>query len=239
MEQTSHLLIVDDDREIRDLVSRFLTQHGFRVSVARDGREMKQVLSDWHIDLVVLDLMLPGEGGLTLCRDLRASSEVPVIMLTAMGEETDRIVGLEMGADDYLSKPFNSRELLARIKAVLRRAEHRPSQKRNLGETILCFAGWKLDPNRRRLESPQNLVVDLSAGEFELLIAFVEHPQRVLNRDQLLDLTRGREAIPFDRSIDNQVLRLRRKIETDPKRPELIKTIRGGGYMFVGPVERA
>ena len=200
---------------------------------------MKQALSDWHTDLDVLDLMLPVEDGLTLCRDLRASSKIPVIMLTAMGEEIDRIVGLEMGADDYLSKPFNSRELLARIKAVLRRAEHRPSQKRNSGETILCFAGWKLGPNRRRLESPQNLVIDLSVGEFELLIAFAEHPQRVLNRDQLLDLTRGRAAVPFDQSIDNQALRLRRNTETDPKHSELIKTIRGGVYLFVGPVERA
>lgn len=237
-DQSPHLLVVDDDREIRDLLSRFLDRHGFRVTVARDGREMKQALADWRIDLIVLDLMLPGEDGLTLCRDLRAQSSVPVIMLTAMGEETDRIVGLEMGADDYLPKPFNARELLARIKAVLRRARSAPSPAGKSGETVLHFAGWKLDPSRRRLESPRNLVVDLSAGEFDLLMAFVEHPQRVLSRDQLLDLTRGRAAIPFDRSIDVQVSRLRRKMETDPKEPELIKTVRSGGYMLAVAVER-
>lgn len=238
MDPTAHLLLVDDDREIRDLVSRFLKRHGYRVTVARDGREMKRALSGWRIDLVVLDLLLSGDDGLTLCRELRASSEIPIIMLTSMGEETDRIVGLEMGADDYLAKPFNSRELLARIKAVLRRAKHLPARERSNGETELHFSGWKLDPTRRRLKSPKHVVVDLSAGEFDLLMAFVEHPQRVLNRDQLLDLTRGRSAIPFDRSIDNQVLRLRRKIESDSKYPEHIKTVRGGGYMFATPVER-
>lgn len=238
-EQSQHILIVDDDREIRDLVSRFLKKHGYRVSVAANGAEMKKTLSDWRIDLLILDLMLPGEDGLTLCRDLRASSDIPIIMLTAMGEETDRIVGLEMGADDYLAKPFNSRELLARIKAVLRRSDHLPAADRNQSKSVLQFSGWKLDPSRRRLESPQNVLIDLSSGEFDLLLAFAEHPQRVLNREQLLDLTRGRMAVPFDRSIDNQVLRLRRKIENDPKHPELITTVRGLGYMFAAPVERA
>jgi two-component system OmpR family response regulator len=232
-----HLLVVDDDREIRDLLGRFLKKHGYRVTAARDGREMRQALADWRIDLVILDLMLPGEDGLALCRDLRARSKLPVIMLTAMREETDRIVGLEMGADDYLVKPFNPRELLARIKAVLRRASYALDAAPTVTRSVLRFADWKVDLAQRRLESSQGQAVDLTEGQFELLAAFVQHPQRVLNRDQLLDLTRGREAAPFDRSIDNQVSRLRRKIELDPSRPEIIKTIRGGGYIFTANVE--
>jgi two-component system OmpR family response regulator len=231
-----HVLVVDDDREIRDLLGRFLTKHGYRVTAARDGKEMRRALADWNIDLIVLDLMLPGEDGLSLCRDLRARSHIPVVMLTMMGEETDRIIGLEMGADDYLPKPFNPRELLARMKAVLRRAQSAPAVPISAGRSILRFAGWKLDLGLRRLESPQGLIVDLSAGEFDLLVAFVEHPQRVLNRDQLLDLTHGRAEAPFDRSIDMQVSRLRRKIEADPKEPELVKTVRGGGYVFTAVV---
>ena len=237
-EISAHLLVVDDDREIRDLVSRFLRNHGFRVTLAKDGSEMKRALAEWRIDLIVLDLMLPGDDGLTLCRDLRASSKIPIIMLTAMGEDTDRIVGLEMGADDYVAKPFNPRELLARIKAVLRRAGEEPARAEKPADNVFRFAGWKLDPGRRRLESPQGIVVELSAGEFDLLLALVERPQRVLSRDQLLDMTRGRAAIPFDRSVDVQVGRLRRKIEADPKSPELIKTVRGGGYLLAVPVER-
>ncbi len=231
-----HILVVDDDREIRDLLARFLAKQGYRVSAVRDGKEMRRAIADWKIDLVILDLMLPGEDGLTLCRELRAKSPVPIIMLTMMGEETDRIVGLEMGADDYLPKPFNPRELLARMKAVLRRAQCGPSPAWPMGRKILCFAGWKLDTGRRRLDSPDGLVIDLSAGEFDLLVAFAEHPQRVLNRDQLLDLTHGRPEAPFDRSIDMQVSRLRRKIETNPQKPELIKTVRAGGYMFTAVV---
>jgi two-component system OmpR family response regulator len=234
-----HILVVDDDREIRDLLGRFLTKQGYRVTAVRDGKEMRRALADWHIDLVILDLMLPGEDGLSLCRDLRAKSQIPVIMLTVMGEETDRILGLEMGADDYLPKPFNPRELLARMKAVLRRAQRGPEARRASGRKVLNFAGWRLDIGLRRLESPGGLVVDLSAGEFDLLVAFVEHPQRVLNRDQLLDLTRGRAEAPFDRSIDMQVSRLRRKIEENPKEPELLKTVRGGGYEFTAVVKES
>lgn len=236
--ESAHLLIVDDDREIRDLLGRFLTKHGYRVTTARDGREMRKALTDWRIDLIVLDLMLPGEDGLSLCQRLRADSSIPIIMLTAMGEEIDRIIGLEMGADDYMPKPFNPRELLARVKAVLRRADGGLANQRATGE-IMRFAGWTLDLARRRLGSPDDVIVDLSAGEFGLLVAFVEHPQRALSRDQLLDLTRGRAAAPFDRSIDIQVSRLRRKIEADPKAPELIKTVRSGGYMFTAAVERS
>jgi two-component system, OmpR family, response regulator len=235
---TAHILVVDDDREIRDLIGRFLSRHGYRVTAVGDGRDMHQALADWHIDLVVLDLMLPGEDGLSLCRALRARSQIPVIMLTMMGEETDRIIGLEVGADDYLAKPFNPRELLARIKAVLRRARSDPAAAAAGGRSKLDFAGWRLDPGLRRLQSPQGLVVDLTTGEFDLLVAFVEHPQRVLSRDQLLDLTHGRTEAPFDRSIDMQVSRLRHKIEANPKTPELIKTLRGGGYVFTALVTR-
>ena len=238
MSDQPHILVVDDDREIRDLVVRYLSGHGLRARGAADGREMRKALEDWSIDLVILDLMLPGEDGLTLCRTLRATSRIPIIMLTAMGEETDRIVGLEMGADDYVAKPFNPRELLARIKAVLRRVEDMPSRVSGDAERpgLHMFEGWQLDLDRRELISPQDVLVSLSAGEYELLSAFVTHPQRVLTRDQLLDLARGRQALPFDRAIDVQVSRLRRKIEVDPASPKLIKTVRSGGYMFTPKV---
>lgn len=237
---TTHILIVDDDHEIRELLSLYLTKHGFRATAVRDGKEMRRALADWHIDMVILDLMLPGESGLSLCRDLRARSQIPVIMLTILGEETDRIIGLEMGADDYVAKPFNPRELLARIKAVLRRAQEVPTTHGTAEPTthkLHRFGGWTLDIRRRCLESPQNLVVDLTAGEFDFLVAFVGHPQRVLTRDQLLDLTHGRAEVPFDRSVDMQISRLRHKIEANPKDPELIKTVRGGGYVFTAAVE--
>ena len=231
-----HVLVVDDDREIRDLLGRFLSKHGYRVTAVADGKEMRRALTDWKIDLIILDLMLPGEDGLSLCRDLRAKSPIPIIMLTMMGEETDRIVGLEMGADDYLPKPFNPRELLARMKSVLRRARSAPADMPTGRSDILYFADWKLDIGRRRLESRRGLLVDLSSGEFDLLVALAEHPQRVLNRDQLLDLTHGRAEVPFDRSIDMQISRLRRKIEANRTLPELIKTVRGGGYLFTAVV---
>jgi two-component system, OmpR family, response regulator len=239
MEVSPHLLVIDDDREIRDLLSRFLAKHGYRVTTAKDAREARRILADARIDLLILDVMMPGEDGLSLCRDVRAKSATPIIMLTAMGEETDRIVGLEVGADDYLPKPFSPRELLARIKAVMRRAVGLPPSDPAERGKVLRFAGWTLDFGRRRLESPLGEAVELSTGEFELLVAFVERPQRVLNRDQLLDLARGRAAAPFDRSIDVQVSRLRRKIETDPKSPQIITTVRGGGYVFTPAVERA
>jgi len=236
MAQTQHLLVVDDHREIRDLVSRFMTKHEFRVTTACDGKEMRKALADNAIDLIVLDLMLPGEDGLALCRDLRARSNVPVIMLTAMGEETDRIIGLEMGADDYLAKPFNPRELLARIKAVIRRTQALPGEAPSPDHAIAQFENWRLDMRKRQLESPDSVVVPLSTGEFNLLVTFIQHPQRVLTRDQLLDFTHSRNAELFDRSIDSQVSRLRRKIERDPKHPAIIKTEWGGGYVFTPPV---
>ncbi|WP_421203984.1 response regulator [Aeromonas sp. 602658] len=235
-QSNTHILVVDDHSEIRDLLKRFLEQHGLRVSCARDGKEMKRLLEEREFDLLVLDLMMPGEDGLTLCRELRVKSNLPIIMLTAMGEETDRIIGLEMGADDYLAKPFNPRELLARIKAVMRRtqAETQPA-----AETLtrdLRFDRWLLDVNRRELVDEDGVGLSLSTAEFDLLKVFLERPLRVLSRDQLLDLARGREAVAFDRAIDTLVSRLRRKLERDPKNPELIKTIWGGGYMFSADV---
>lgn len=228
----AHLLIVDDDRETCSLLSKFLTRHGYRVSVAPDGRAMMQALETARINLIILDLMLPGENGLSLCRRLRAQSAVPIIMLTAIGEETDRIIGLEMGADDYLPKAANPRELLARIRAVLRRAGAPEMNLTSAGNRVLEFAGWRLDVTQRQLLSPDHALVPLRASEFELLLALAERPQRVLTRDQLLDLARGRSASSFDRSIDILISRLRRKLEVDPKEPALIKTVRSGGYVF-------
>ena len=243
MDATSpHILVVDDDREIRDLLARFLARHGLRVTTARDGAEMARLLDERRIDLLVLDLMLPGEDGLTLTRRLRESrSRLPIVMLTAMGEDTDRIVGLEMGADDYVAKPFNPRELLARIKAVLRRAqgcEDEAPPARGGGNRVR-FDGWVLDLGTRDLTSPDGVMIGLSAGEFGLLQVFVEHPRRVLSRDQLLDFARGRSAAPFDRSIDIQVSRLRRRLGDDARDPQLIKTVRGGGYLFTATIEPA
>lgn len=229
IEPEAHLLVVDDDVEIRHLIARFLKKHGFRVTGARDGREMREALANAQIDLIILDLMLPGTSGLHLCREIRTGSSIPIVMLTAKGEDTDRIVGLEVGADDYLAKPFNPRELLARVRAVLRRATA-PEPRRATTREV-AFAGWKLDTMRRQLTSPSGIVVELSGGEYDLLLAFVEHPSRVLSRDQLLELARNRTAIGFDRSIDVQVSRLRRKLERDES-PPLIKTIRGAGYLF-------
>ena len=237
MSSTPHILIVDDHREIRELVSRALAKEGFRVSVAADGRAMRQALSDGRIDLILLDLMLPGEDGLSLCRRLRTQSNIPIIMLTAKGDEVDRVIGLEMGADDYLPKPFGSRELVARIRAVLRRSREaaaasgpteRPKHYR--------FGPWRLDTDRRQLIRDDTTVVPLSTGEYDLLVVLVERPQRVLSRDQLLDLARGRSATTLDRSIDTQVSRLRRKLEKDPTKPSIIKTVWGGGYMFTPAV---
>jgi len=237
MQGTPHILIVDDHREIRDLVSRALTKEGFRVSTVADGRAMRKVLADGRIDLILLDLMLPGEDGLSLCRTLRAESNVPIIMLTAKGEEVDRVIGLEMGADDYLPKPFGSRELIARIKAVLRRSHETPTTASpGPGPQRYHFERWGLDTGSRELIRDDGVTVPLSTGEYDLLIALVERPQRVLNRDQLLDLARGRSAAGLDRSIDTQVSRLRKKLELDPSDPKIIKTVWGGGYVFTPAV---
>ena len=235
MQATPHILIVDDHREIRDLVSRALTKEGYRVSTAADGRAMRKILVDSRIDLILLDLMLPGEDGLSICRTLRAESNIPIIILTAKGEEVDRVIGLEMGADDYLPKPFGSRELIARIKAVLRRSNEKQATA-NAGPKCYLFEHWRLDAGSRELLRDDGVTVPLSTGEYDLLIALVERPQRVLNRDQLLDLARGRSATGLDRSIDTQISRLRKKLERDPSDPKIIKTVWGGGYMFTPAV---
>lgn len=236
MERPDHVLVVDDDAEIRSLIAEYLGRNGLRVTVAGDGREMRQVLDASRIDLVVLDQMMPGEDGLKLCRDLRARSNLPVVMLTARGDELDRIIGIEMGADDYLAKPFNPRELLARIKSVLRRARALPEA--SLEATRLRFAGWTLDLVTRSLGSPEGVVVPLSGTEFRLLKVFVEHPNHVLDRNQLMDLTLGREAAPFDRSIDVQLSRLRQRLRDDAREPRIIKTVRNQGYVLAAAVER-
>jgi two-component system OmpR family response regulator len=237
MQDAPHILIVDDHREIRDLVSRALTKDGFRVSAAADGRAMRKVLEDSRIDLVLLDLMLPGEDGLSLCRSLRAKSSIPIIMLTAKGDEVDRVIGLEMGADDYLPKPFGSRELVARIRAVLRRSqENKTADDPDQRPKHYRFDRWCLNTGRRELLRDDAVTIPLSTGEYDLLIVFAERPQRVLSRDQLLDLARGRAANALDRSIDTQVSRLRRKLEQDPSDPKIIKTVWGGGYMFTPAV---
>ena len=239
MEPNPHILVVDDDREIRDLLGKFLEKHTLRVTTARDGREARHAWLNGHFQLVVLDHMLPGESGLDLARWLRSQSNVPIVMLTAMGEETDRIIGLELGADDYVPKPFNPRELLARIRAVLRRAGDAADRRiDSAGAQSLRFAGWVLEPARRRLLNPDGVEVPLTGGEYDLLIALAERPNRVLTRDMLLDLLRGRQAGPFDRAIDVAVSRLRRKLEDDGRHAQIIKTVRGGGYVLATTVER-
>jgi len=229
-----HILIVDDDAEIRDLLGQFLEEHGFQTTLAKDGEQLFEHFTPDTYDLLILDLMLPGEDGLTLCRKIRAQSSIPIIMLTAVGADIDRIVGLEMGADDYIGKPFNPRELLARIRAILRRSIQHTSQDMDIANKheVYTFAGWTLDRTARRLLTADEVEITLSAGEFDLLMVLVEHAQKVLSRDQLLDLTRNREAGPFDRSIDIQISRIRHKIEENPKKPALIKTVRSGGYVL-------
>lgn len=239
MQSGAHILVVDDHREIRDLVSRALAKEGFRVSVAADGRAMHKVLANGRIDLILLDLMLPGEDGLSLCRNLRAGSNIPIIMLTAKGEEVDRVIGLEMGADDYLPKPFGSRELVARIRAVLRRSRNKANEPNvDSRPKRYRFDRWQLDVSTRELLNDDGITVPLSTGEYDLLIAMVERPQHVLSRDQLLDLARGRSANAIDRSIDTQVSRLRKKLELDPADPRIVKTVWGGGYMFAPAVKQ-
>jgi two-component system OmpR family response regulator len=228
------VLLVDDDPEIRCLVTDYLREHGLGVIAVGDARAMAGALANERVDLVLLDIMLPGKDGLTLCREIRAERNLPVILLTALSEESDRVLGLEMGADDYLVKPFSSRELLARIRAVLRRVSGQLTVHETVDDERYGFSGWHLDPAKRELVDPGGVLVSLTGGEFDLLLAFVRNPQRVLNRDRLLELTKGRNAQPFDRSIDVQLSRLRKKL----KNPDLIKTVRGGGYLLCVGVER-
>ena len=237
MDDSGHILVVDDQQEICDLVREYLVDEGFRVSTANDGAGMRETIARETIDLVILDLVLRGEDGLQLARELRGQSDIGIIMLTGRGETVDRIIGLEMGADDYLSKPFHLRELLARVRSVLRRGPARAGDKAAVQRERVRFAGWSLDLASRELVSPVGEEVRLTTGEFELLAAFVNHANQVLSRDRLLDLSPHREAGPFDRTIDVQVGRLRRKLEDDPKNPAMIKTVRAGGYIFTPPVE--
>jgi two-component system OmpR family response regulator len=237
MSDNGHILVVDDQKEICDVVQEYLTGEGYRVSTANDGNGMRRALGQSHVDLVILDLMLPGEDGLTLARGLRDESGIGIIILTGRGETVDRIIGLEMGADDYLPKPFHLRELLARVKSVLRRVQSRTGEPGQTTRSHAQFAGWSLDLSSRELMSPGGEEVRLTTGEFDLLAAFVNNPNQVLSRDRLLDLARNREAGPFDRTIDVQVGRLRRKLEEDPQNPSLIKTVRGSGYIFTPSVD--
>ena len=240
-----HVLVVDDEPRIRNMLRRYLVEEGFKVSDAADGAGMRTVLTREAIDLVLLDLMMPGEDGLSLARHIRQRSEIPIIMLTGKGDLIDRVVGLETGADDYITKPFELREVLARIRTVMRRAAGprdapaapvpAPAADGNASK-VLVFEGWRLDVLRRELRRQTGDLVPLTAGEFELLCAFARHPNRVLNRDQLIDLVKGREWAAYDRGVDTQVMRLRKKIEPDPSNPRLIKTVRGAGYVFAAAV---
>ena len=232
MDTPTHILVVDDDRDIRTLLAEYLDGNGLRTFTASNGIEMRKVLDSSRIDLVVLDLTLPGEDGLTLCRNLRAQSSLPVIMLTARGEPLDRILGLEMGADDYLAKPFEPRELFARIRSVLRRTNALPPNMVSAEARAMLFEDWRLDLLARHLVTADGTVVALSGAEFRLLKVFLEHPNRVLNRDQLLELTHGREADPFDRSVDIQISRLRQKLGDDARTPRILKTVRNEGYVL-------
>ncbi|HUX31654.1 MAG TPA: response regulator [Thiobacillus sp.] len=237
MTTPEHILIVDDDAEIRSLLSNYLQKNGYRTTSVAEGKGMLAALDNERVDLIVLDLMLPGDDGLVLCRNLRVRSDIPVIMLTARGEDMDRILGLEMGADDYLPKPFNPRELLARIKSILRRAKALPGNREIDVAARIDFAGWELDTISRQLVSPQGMVVPLSGSEYRLLQVFLNHPNRILSRDQLMELMRGRGTDPFERSIDVQVSRLRHRLADDAKEPAIIKTVRGEGYILSAQVE--
>lgn len=237
MSDTAHILVVDDQREICEMVQDYLIGEGYRVSIAHDGGGMRRTIAQAAVDLVILDLMLPGEDGLTLARSLREESNIGIIILTGRGETIDRIIGLEMGADDYLPKPFHLRELLARVKSVLRRLSSRGAERAPTQRPQARFGGWHLDLASRALFAPSGGEVRLTTGEFDLLAAFVNNANQVLTRDRLLDLARNREAGPFDRTIDVQVGRLRRKLEDDPQKPSIIKTVRGTGYIFTPIVE--
>ena len=237
MSGQARLLVVDDEPSLQDIVATSMRFLGYQVAVAATGREAVRIATDSHPDLIILDVMLPGEDGVSLCRAVRARSEVPVIMLTARGDETDRIVGLEIGADDYVPKPFSPRELLARVKSVLRRAKALPPNLRQQEGRWFRFAGWQLDAVTRNLTAPDGVVVPLSATEFKLLRTLLDHPGRVLTRDQLIELMLSRDAGPFDRALDVQISRLRQRLREDAREPAIIKTVRGQGYVLAAAVE--
>jgi two-component system, OmpR family, response regulator len=231
MDQLSRIAVVEDDPEISQMMTNCMVEHGFEVTAARSGRDLDRVMSSGRIDCVILDVGLPGEDGLSICRRLRGKSSVPIIMVTGRGTDTDRIVGLELGADDYLPKPFNPRELVARVRAVMRRSAGGEQAAVQTPQTMV-FEGWRLDLARRQLFAPDGTPRSLTSGEFNILSIFCQNPRKVLSRDDLLDLLHGRAAAVFDRSIDVQISRLRRKIETNLKDPSFIKTVRYGGYFF-------
>lgn len=237
MAEPLHLLIVEDEKSVREPLAQYLNKNGCRTIQARDAQEARKLMTGQVFDVIILDVMLPGESGFSLCRHIRETKDIPVILLTAKGEETDRIVGLEIGADDYVLKPFSPRELLARIKAIVRRTRSTPSRQRLAESMDLAFGAWTLKTGERHLVGEDGVVVALSSVEFSLLMVLIERPRMVLSREQLLDLTRGRTAVLFDRSIDNQVSRLRKKLEPDPKNPIYIKTVWGGGYSFAADVK--
>ncbi|NNE85772.1 MAG: response regulator [Alphaproteobacteria bacterium] len=248
MTDANHILVVDDDQRIRDMLCLYLEDEGFNVATAADGDEMRQHMAENPVDLILLDLVMPGTDGLTLSREIRAESDIPIIILTGKGEPIDRVVGLEVGADDYITKPFHLREVLARVRTVLRRAAPQPAASPQApsapsqsnsdgGDERLQFAGWRLDLVKRELLDPSGAQTPLTTGEFNLLSAFAQRPNRPLDRDQIMDVVKGQDWQPFDRSIDTQIGRLRKKLEADPKDPQLIKTVRGVGYIFTPKVE--
>jgi len=232
----AHILIVDDEKEIREPLAKYITKHGFRTSIAQSGKTMDKILTSSKIDLMVLDIMMPQEDGFSICRRVQDKYHIPIILLTALNDDTDRIVGLELGADDYVTKPFNPRELLARIKSVIRRSQMLPLRQYQK-KGLVQFAQWRMNLSQKEIISTDDIVIRLSSGEHMLLVSLIEHAGITLNRDQLLDLTKGRESQLFDRSIDNQISRLRQKLESDPKNPKIIQTKWGGGYLFVADLE--
>jgi two-component system OmpR family response regulator len=236
--QSDHIVVVDDDDDIRLSLAKYLQKHGFRVSVAANSDELSRILATARVDLLVLDIMLPGDDGLSICKRVQETRQLPIIFLTALTEDIDRIVGLELGADDYVTKPFNPRELLARIKSVIRRSRMLPSKPRQ-AKGAVRFDRWRFDISRKEIIGPDGVAIRLSSGEHLVLLSLIEHAGTTLSRDQLLDLTKGREAQLFDRSIDNVISRLRRKIEVDPAHPEIIQTQWGNGYVFMADLETA
>ncbi len=236
MSGQTHILLVDDEASLREPLAEYLTKQGFRVQQASDASQGRSVMNAFNFDIILLDIMMPGEDGLSFCRHVRENTQTPVIFISAKGEELDRIVGLELGADDYVTKPFSPRELVARIKVVLRRTSGGNGVTQGSG-SIYQFSGWTLKTDQRSLIDSEGVTVPLSSGEYQMLLALLSRAGQVLNRDQLLDITQGREAHAFDRAVDNQISRMRRKIEADPKNPEIIKTVWGGGYVLAGDVK--
>lgn len=237
MVNKTHILLVDDEASLREPLAEYLVKQGYKIQQAADASIARSLLNAYDFDIILLDIMMPGEDGLSLCRFITDKTDIPVIFISAKTEETERIIGLELGADDYITKPFSPRELVARIKVILRRAEKGGASQNGTTGGAYQFSGWTLKCDKRSLVDAEGVNVSLSTGEYQMLLALVSRAGQILNRDQLLDITQGREAHAFDRAVDNQISRLRRKIEADPKNPEIIKTVWGGGYMLAGEVK--